>query len=606
MLGIKLYNAKNETFFLQLLPDTKLSIQETLAAFDTQLENGVLSLPLEAPFTEGNRLFLGFAENLNTTNAFIPDYWRCDVYTSGVPYILDAKFKILNHKGRFDFKQGSFSCYITGIKGLFGSLIKNKKLSDLKYGGKITWDASRDSREYAIDVMKGNEPNTFEKLKFAPVAIEDFIDTERSDYMNEFVDSDIVNNTVINTIYGNGWTFGRTDASNVTQVVSKGNASYEDYRSVPFLNFFFVLRQVFIEHGFKPMGTFFDYPDYDKVHIFNTRALERYDYPGVYDVNTEINAWQHVPNMLVADFLVAVQNTFNLRIVFKSNRDVHLNFNNDLLQQNVRKNYTPKVQSVYDDAQRHEMYENGFKLQWNWDNNDSYASDKVKDMKDVNVLAEVELFSDISALPFTGITLDDTHFVFVIAENYYYNYNTSSSSWIAMFEQQEDYKNGKEGVSYSPQLSPMCAYYTDTGTGFILRQNIVATHQHGNYWNNAKKLVENDFGLRLFYIDGFTTTDYIDLPRSFCHNKDTNGVQLVKTSISWKAQDGLYNAHWKDWLTMLKNSWIVKARFLLNMTDIFSQSETDAINLFSNNYLVRQMNLTLPLTDTTELELVKL
>lgn len=78
------------------------------------------------------------------------------------------------------------------------------------------------------------------------------------------------------------------------------------------------MRKIFTEHGFTVDGSFFSSPDLDKLFIFNNFALERYDYPFTLDVNTQITPANHMPTMSIVEFLVALQNTFNLKIIFRS------------------------------------------------------------------------------------------------------------------------------------------------------------------------------------------------------------------------------------------------------------------------------------------------
>ncbi len=605
MVEIKIYKTDGSIKLLDLAPGTQLRIEELLPAFDDKLESGLLTLPIEIPWTDSNKAALGFVENLNSFNATIPDYWRCDVSSNGVPYLLDGKLKMLTHKGRYDQKRGSYSFTITGIKGLFGTLIKGKNLRDLELGGIIQWDASLDSRQFAFNVMDEQDPGNFAKLNFAPVAIPDFHDATRADFNTEYLAGDIVNNVLFDASYTDGWTFGREKPGAANIALTPGTAGYENYRTVPFLNLFFVLRQIFIEHGFSVDGTFFAYPDFNLLHIFNTVSIELYDYPFTFDVNRQITPNRHLPKMLIADFLVALQNTFNLKIDFLEGKRALINFKPELLTSKKIKSFSSKCVSEYDEAARHDSYENGVILSWKWDGADSYQSDKVKDMKDKNIIGTVPLFNDIATFPMPAV-IDYTTYIYVATENYYYNYNVSSGIWEPSIEQHEDWKLGKEQVSFSPELSPLCHYYKMDAFGQINRMNMVATSQHGNYYTDGKVFVENDFGLRLFYIKRIDTATITFMPTSFCHNYDVNGTKLVEASLSWKAPDGLYTKFWQPWIDMLLSAWIVKSRFIFDIVDIHDLSDTDVMLLNNNQYLIQKVTHDLPVRGQTEVDLVKL
>lgn len=605
MVEIKIYKPDGSHRSLELNPGSSLGIESILPAFDDKLESGLLSLPIEIPWTDSNKMNLGFVENLNSNNAAIPDYWRCDVIDNGVPYLLDGKLKMLTHKGRFDNKRGSYSFTITGIKGLFGTLIKGKSLRDLELGGIISWDAAMDSRQFAFNVMDDQDPANFAKINFAPIAITNFHDNSRSDFNTEYLAHDIVNNILTDPSYPEGWTFGVDKLGSVNMALSPGDPSYNNYRTVPFLNLFFVLRQLFTEHGFTAEGDFFNYAQFNLLHIFNTVSIDLYDYPFTLDVNRQITPNRHLPDMLIVDFLVALQNTFNLKIDFKESKLVLINFKQSLLTSKKIANLSSKCISEYDEAVRHDAYENGVKLEWKWDGADSYQSDKVKEMKDKNIIGEVALFTDIASFPMP-ITVDYTTYIYVRAENYYYNYNQNAGIWEPAIELHEDWLLGKEQVSFTPELSPLCHYYKMDAFGVINRMNMLAASQHGCYYNDAKVFVEHDFGLRLFYISRIDTASISIMPISFCHNYDVNGTLLADTSLSWKSPDGLYSKFWKSWIDMLINSWIVKSRFILDIVDIHELNSTDILIVNNNQYLLQKVLHDLPIRDETELELVKL
>ena len=606
IIGIKVYKVDGSFQYLQLKPESRLRIQNLFPAFDDKLESGIFSFPIDVPWTDSNRQWLGFIENLNGHNANIPEYWRCDIVSNGITFMYDAKLTMLSHAGGFTTARGDYKFTVSGIKGLFGNLIKGKKLRDLNLEGKVTWDNALDSRAFAFNVMNSQDPANFAKFKFAAVVIENFIDTSRADFNTEFLPDNIVNNTVIDASFPDGWTFGRLKPGFLNAVLATGEPGYADYRTVPFMNFFWVLRQLCFEFGFLAEGSFFNYPDFDKIHIYNTVAIDKYNAPFTDDVNRELTPANHLPDMLISDFLVAIQNSFNLKVDFLENKRIMFSIKTELLTSSRRKNYTEKCYINYDDATRHEAYNGGVKLEWQWDSGDSFSSDKVKELEKLNIVAEVSVYTEIAMLLFT-IPIDDSTYVYVKCENYLYNYDTTNNKWWPAIEYHDYYKSGKGEVVFSPQASPMCHYYNFDVFGNINRTNMVAAAQRGNYINDFGVKVENPFGLRFFYIDQIDSGTFVGLPISFCHNYDTNNIKLVDTSLSWLAEDGLYNKLWKPWLDMLINSWIIRARFLFDIVDAHElKTDVDIVINNGNQYLIKQITHDLPITGATEVELVKL
>lgn len=605
MVGIKLFNAQGHAFYLQLAPGQTLELEETLPAFDTQLENGLFSLPISIPFSDENIVFLNQANHLATSNKSIPDYWMCDVEYYGLPYLTNAKFKILSHRGRFQAQTGEFEALITGGKGLFGTKIKNKKLSDLQLGGEITWPNTFDSREMAKEVIDGSLTFLQEKLSFAPILWENFIDDQRADYDGEIIANNIINHMVLNAALPNGWKFGRPTLSNPTIAIAKGATNYNDYRTIPFFKLTFVVKQIFLEHGYTLTGNFLEIKDIDKIHIFNNRSIERYDTPFVYDTNMFIRPQQHMPDMLIVDMLTALQVAFNLRFDFLPNKKVAININKLLLSPTNVVDFTQKVLASYESSERHPIVENGYNMSFEFDSNDSVVNDRVKDPKEFNVISEAETLIEWYSNPASG-TSPDNSYVLIKAENYYYTYNINTSTWVAAFENLHDIRVGDEGISYKPMLSPLCHAYQDDISGVPQRLQMVATRQHGSYLNNAKKIVENKVPLRIFYIDYLTSGALTDLPISFCHNKDVNGNSIALISLSWKGVNGLFDFFYKQWITMLYDSKILKASFNLDILDLNSLSQAQLILIFNSIFLLKKVNYNLRKGDISTLELLKI
>lgn len=605
MISIKVYNADGVPMELDLSPGTSIDLEYLQPSFDDKLEGSDFSLPFRIPFTDRNRISLGYPEHLHTNPVALPEYWRCDLYDNHVLFAQDAKLKLLNHSGRFDNKDGSYNFNISGIKGFFGSRIKAKTMKDLTLDGIIDWSPTMDSRQFAKDLMDGNQPQYADRITFVPVAMTDFFDTTRNDYLGEFIIDEVVNNIIIDAAYPNGWTFGRYQTGAPLVALTPGAPEYADYRTVPFYNLMYVIRKIFSEHGFTVDGSFFTSPDLDKLFIFNNHAIERYDYPFTLDVNTQITPRNHMPDMGITDFLIALQNTFNLKIIFRAGFKVTINFKEETMNSTSIKDVTDKVDIRFESAQRHESYYGGAALRWKWDSNDSYHNDKVKEIKDLDIIAEVNTFADIAGLGLASPTA--TQFIYVAAENYYYNWNPTLSIWEPYSEQQLDYEEGQMTTEFAPMMSPLCQHYAyDVPSGNILSKDKCATKMLGSYWNGAKEQVNNPFELHVFFAKKFTDGGYTDMPISFSHNYDTNGVKRTEISLSWLAEDGLLNKFWRRWLLTLKNSFELQAKANFELTDITSLQESDILRIAHNNFLLKKYTLSLPLEEASQFQLVKL
>lgn len=601
MLQIYLYGPLFEGF-LDINPNTELDIEDLAEIFDEDLSTGLYSLPVELPWTDNNRKLFGFAERLQNFNSSVKQY-RCDVYDNGFPELTNAQLTILERSGLFSYKRGSFNASIAGTKGLFGSTIKNKTLQNLKLDGTITW-SGKDSREFANDVMHGNEPD-YPYLAFAPVAIEGFIDTGRTDYTTEFLAKDTVNYLMLNN--GPDYFFGRPQSGNPALPAISGTEEYVDFFTVPFFKLKYILKKIFQENGYTVTGSFVDSTDFDDLVIFNNYGIEHY--VSYVDINRSIYPSNHLPKIEIKEFLKAIFGLFNIYPVFSGTNTVQLVYrkqaiiNRNILSLNevCSKQFTATTES--------DTSESGYKLNYTWDSNDGYYSDRVKDLKDKNLVATVAKFSDLANLNLNQqLTTDDI--VYVQADNLYYRVANALNNpilWDAYAEKLEEYTDGKGERSLSPEISTLCTYVEyDTNDALYEKRNYVGTRQLGSYRNNKGTVVLNDFALRIFYIKHLPIGGGYTVPVSFSHNRDKDNNIVEKYSLSWHGEDGLATNFHKLWQQVKENNDVVKTELKADQKLL---GELQAYNIYEINnvlYLPYKIERKIPLNGKLTISLTPL
>lgn len=538
MLQVYLYGPK-QSGWLDITPGTVLDVEELHPMFDEDYSTGIFTLPADFPWTENNRRLFGFSERIENLNKKVKEF-KCDVYDSGWPEMLSAKLTILEKSGTLSYRRGKFSCSIAGTRGLFGSNIRNKKLRELYLGGPINFAGST-SREFATSFMFGNYPQYEERMAFAPVAIENFFDTGAPWYQNEFLAKDTVNTLVIN---GALWEFGRPESGNPTAAAAAGTEEYIDYRTVPFYKMKYVLRKVFEEHDYKLTGDFIDSTDWDDLVLFNNYGIEHYfTAPNYSDVNHSIIPRNHVPDMLVSEFIKFICSGFGIYMEFNGANEVRLVYRKDNLRNRSIISLTPYTQDEFTAASEETEEASGYRLNYAWDGNDSYYSERVKeDMSDKTLVATVTLKTDLTALNIgRGLTTNDI--AYVTAENMFYVIidatNPANLKWSAYAEKLTEFKKGDGERTVDISFSTLCTYcfFNDTTSAYE-RQNYVGTRQPGSFRNHKGTIIENEFGLRLFYIKKITI-GAVTIPVSFNHNRHSDNTILEKYSLALHGDDGL-------------------------------------------------------------------
>lgn len=599
MLALKVYKESGDTFLLDLSPNTQLQFEQLFPAWDTDLSGGLFSLPIDVPLSAHNLKNLGYIANLHTNRHELPEQWRCDVLNDNLTIYGDCKLKTMNFAGAFDESNKTASFNVSGVKGLYGTSIRNQKLTDLALGGTITFETTERSRDFAYNTMTG--ANIYnDRLSFAPVGMEQFFDEDRHDYDNEFLAYSKVNNIVKNVAFTNGWLFGRPDPSAPTNVISTGNGAYGDYRTIPFFKLVYVLKKCFTEFGFKVGGTFFSKKDVEHICLFNNYAIDVYNTATADDFNRYIVPKNHVPDMLLSEFLREVKNAFNLSIDWLPGNTVIINTNNDILEQSDVKDLSTKASTTFSEGTRHPSYYGGLNMQWDFTGDDALPNDQIIDIEGDNLIATVNTYTDIAALSLPTPNFNDL--ILVLSENAYYKFDSAAVDWIFYTERQTDYKEGDEEFAISTKLTPLLTHYADIGTGYI-HQDCVGYRAMGTYYNNYNKLIKHDFGLRMFFVKSEDTPSATNIPVSFSHNYNTSGGQRTSFSLSWLAEDSIKKFFWNNWLQLLRNSLSIKASLNLNTIDIQELKSTDIIIINQHQFLIKQLNPSIPL-EVIEADLV--
>lgn len=586
MLQIYLIN-QTESGFLDLAPDAQLSIESLADAFDDDLTFGEFSLPLDLPFTSKNRRLLGFADRLKNNNP-TQNYWVVNVYDDGFPELVNAKMTLLQKSGNFNFPDGKFSVTISGTKGLFGSLILNKKLADIDFGTDISF-AETSSRDFATNVMKGVYPG-YSHISFCPVAIEGYFDENRPDYINEFLTADTVNGIVVTGSGTDDWEFGRWVSAGTS--AASGTSEYIDYRTVPFINFKWLVQKVFASFGFTVSGAFLDNAVFQNLFFFNTWSIDNLSATLHTDSNRTISLRNHVPDMLVLDFLKGIFSFFKVYPTFQAG-SVNLSYKNDLLTRSTPIAFTKNIGAEYESSLQ-ENIADGYTLKYTWDSADQYYSDRVKDLTTLTNVGSVNTKADLDTLDIgRAFTIYD--YALVKSENLFYRVSDATAipvTWDCYAENLDSYI--KDGGERNPELnmSTLCQYAMLNSTTVLYeRQNYVGTRQPGCYINNVGVRVINPFGLRLFYIKKITI-DGVKFPVSYNHNTQPDATQVETYSLALNA--GFAENFHTAWENLMTNLETVKFSLAGNRRYINDFNNAGLLEINSVHFLTNKVERAIP------------
>ncbi|HVX50535.1 MAG TPA: hypothetical protein VHB48_10265, partial [Chitinophagaceae bacterium] len=359
--------------------------------------------------------------------------------------------------------------------------------------------------------------------------------------------------------------------------------------------------------GYSVTGDFFDDASYDKAFMFNTQCVETYDLATSTDTSTFIYPEKHLPKKSIGTFLRDLQFFFCCKFTFQPGNLVRMDYRkSDLVSKNIF-DATAITDRMFQSSTL-DYKDQGFKLGFTFDSADSYNGSRVVSVDDKNLVATVNKFGDIASLSI-GRPFNANDLIYVKAENQYYCYSNGSGieAWQYYSEKLFPFVIGAGGYDYECGISPMVTYIiTDPDTGNLVNKDMVAADMPGCYYNKYNMPVINPFDTRIFYIDMLSKDHGLSIPSSFVHNRDKSNLIRVPVSFAWDGDEGLYAKQWKDWLSFLQASRLVKATIYFNEWTYTDFEAAVKIKINGTLYLVHQSDVTLPLEIPATIELYRM
>lgn len=604
MISIYVHSS-SQPGFLDIPEDVQLTIESYTEAFQEEEEAGEFSLPIDLYWTDNNRRILGFKErleNFNRTN----NYFIVSVYDDNFPEMPTAKLTLLSKSGNFSYRNGKFSASISGTRGIFASAIKNKKLADLPLGGVVNFPAGMDSRQFA-QWHYTTGYTQYPQFRFGPVGWENFYDQQRYDFNGEFLAKDTVNNVV--QLTAGSWVFGRPAEANPGAAALPSTQEYCDYGTVPFYSVLFLLEKCFTDMGYKVSGNIFTSGEFNNLVLFNNYRLERY-YRGFLlvinsrDLTNFIDPRNHVPDMLVYDFLKAILPGLGVFINFIDDKTVVLVDHNT----NIKSSPAINMDDVLvDDFEARfadgNALNNGYKISYSTDSDDQYYSERAKELDGRTVAGRKPTVAALDDINPGVFTTNDV--VYVEAENMYYavaDATTNPMKWDAFSEKLDTYVKGKGEISAEIKFSTLAQYVLkNEATGLYENQGYLATRQHGSYITDRGVKVVNSFGLRLFYCTPPGNTAIS--PVTYNHNRNADNTIKEKYSLALSLADGI-SQRLIPFRDILENAEVVEVQFIANKEVMQRLQHYKKVMIQGVQCFVKKIEKTVPMDETVPVELI--
>lgn len=596
---------KKDRGFLDLNPGSALDMEMLSELFDDDLTLGEYSLPLDAPLTPNNRRLLGFPDLINNIRGSSQEWYEADVWADGMPVRFGARLTIQSISTGFGNNGRAISITIAGHKGIFGAAVQGKYLTDIAFDD-IQYSVP--ARTFATNVMKAAAGyNMYPYLKFAPVVIQNYFDTERPEYNSEFLIRDTVNHVVSTGGGANDWQFNSLNAD-ADGPATTGTDEYLNHRTVPFFSYKFILQRLFATFGYTITGQWIDDPAWDALFMFNTCSLEQYNLTLKTDVSNHILPRMHMPKKLIGEFLRDLQMAFCVRFSFQDGNIVRMDYRKRDLASRTAFDATHITTDVVE-LTIPEFRKNGFRLSFEFDSDDAYAPERMQDINEKNLVATVSQRTELASLVI-GRAFNFNDIVYVKCENQYYCYSNGAGpdAWEPYSEGLMERNIGAGGREFKSGISPMATYLTYLeDIDRLQTSSMVGADQKGCYYNRNNVPVSYPFATRMFFIGKETDAAGNNVPVSYVHNRRYDGAQRAPVSLSFIAEGGLYDYCWREWIAFLSDTQHLKVQMFPGYTDVLRLSEAARIRIAGNDFLLYKRGIRFPLGDSLQdVELYKL
>jgi hypothetical protein len=372
--------------------------------------------------------------------------------------------------------------------------------------------------------------------------------------------------------------------------------------SIPFVYATYALEEIFKNGGYGyASGSFMEDEEIQKLTIYNTRARDQIfkDSTGKYlGPQDRINLAEHLPDIPVKEYLLALKNLFCLGYFFdKNGNNVEVIPLKEVLSSRKTQDWTGRISRKKEMTPASEN--KGYLLEYEHDSSDGYQSDRLANLFFVNVQPSVATFS---ALPASGNNAGDVRLV--TNENVYYRVvigvGGTADTWEFHSENLYPLRSGDETYKLKPKASTLCLL---RGVNNLFSPTtyddytIPRSEQAGNTAAFAGQ--KHDYSLRFLFYRGFQpsgvtlgsgTLPFV-YPFASYDTVNHNGGTCGNYSLRWDGEKGLYNVWHRQWIDFMNNARQVEADVHLTPGMLQTLRFQDPIRDGNQEYILAKLSI---------------
>lgn len=309
-----------------------------------------------------------------------------------------------------------------------------------------------------------------------------------------------------------------------------------------------------------------------------------------------VNLRNYVPDLKVLDFIQALKLFGVSLFINDKTREFKFLFLKDVINSTAYKDITS---SIIKGNKKEKNDFDGYRLAYDF-NNDDYADNHVKtSLDDYNVLAPVSTFSNLVITIDTKV--NDVRLVEDVDKYYVFNYDeTFGYDWRPLSHRFQDLNDGNENYKFNSMFSPLLMVsgvddHEDRPSARIWEVPVIEQAGTNPYFLDENGFpFKNDAGLKFLFFRGMqkdsANNDY-PMGSNDVYDRANNKIANANLSLKWEGQYGLYENCLKDYLDWRKRTIPAEFKRRMDPVSIFETDFSEKHRIDRVDYIIDEIKI---------------
>jgi hypothetical protein len=600
----------NDGVVLELAAGSKMGLQYNSPFFTDVLGNAEYSLPIKLVGSGNNKIAMDFFDRIKSSNRAV-SFGNITLKDNGTKVAQDLSLYVDSVQGNLNNGNCTFEGQLIGAKDAFlvwlGSDVDgntNKKLADVATlkqmmarpsSAPIQFSSPMSVALWATDVVLN--PSGTPHICFP------------SYYVPNWTTDDYSTPLGLTLHFGfNGMINAWDDSNNTMRSDTLSGSTLTINDIVPMFKTYWVIEQIMADAGYAiDYAPIFSDADFLKHYVFNTVSVIPYgngilEFGGFY-----ISPANHLPDMLVEDWLNDMGLLFGMKFIFKNDMKVDIVRFNDLLATTDYDDWTNKADANFlKKGVGADLV--GIELNYGNQSSENLLGDVLKNLDSVLSLIDAGTYITVANKAALGTYTSGT-LILVKSENYWYQTQSDLTNlFLGDNLQRLKILNAKTVYSSSTithntvtnnlASPPVRQLESDVARGFI--NVFVKGYSLGGgtlyvsyYLGSNPQPFVSAIGIYHGLQNTLTGSNAITLGSSNNYAPDST-TKLSAWHLGWLGEEGLYETFWKAWASFIVKMVTVQFPMYLDANDLANLDYSKKIRINGVNYFLKSLKVEFP------------